>query len=98
MDYWGFLSLLLVPACLLSMWERDIVDQLDMRIMNKMEELTKAEFLADFFCSNLAKEVYKSLSHLDNYDDVVSSLTHFGEKLWFQIEQNQEESGDDTDY
>ena len=63
-----------------------------------MDELTKAEFLADFFCSPLGKEVYKSLSHLDNYDDVVSCITHFAEKLWFQIEQAHKESEDDTDY
>lgn len=63
-----------------------------------MDELTKAEFLADFFCSNLAKEVYKSLGHLTDYQDVVSSLAHFAEKLWFEIEQAQKESEDDTDY
>jgi len=63
-----------------------------------MDEVSKAEFYADFFCSPLGKEVYKSLSHLDNYDDVVSCMTHFAEKLWFQIEQSQKESDDGTDY
>ena len=63
-----------------------------------MDEVSKAEFYADFFCSPLGKEVYKSLSHLDNYEEVVKSLANFADKLWDEIEQVQEESGDDTDY
>lgn len=62
-----------------------------------MDELTKAEFLADFFCSPLAKEVYKSLPHLDNFKDVVSSLSSFAEKLWNEINVAiEEDEGDES--
>jgi hypothetical protein len=49
------------------------------------DKISKAEFLADFFCSSLAKEVYKSLSDVSNNAD----------KLWQEINECQE---DDTDY
>ena len=57
--------------------------------------VSKVEFLADFFCSPLAKEVYKGLSGVSNNDDVIDSLINFANKLWEEIESNIE---NDTDY
>lgn len=59
------------------------------------DKISKAEFLADFFCSSLAKEVYKSLSDVSNNNEVVRSLVNFADKLWQEINECQE---DDTDY
>ena len=58
--------------------------------------INKAEFLADFFCSPLAKEVYKGLTTVSNNDEIVQSLINFANKLWNEIESNIER--DDTDY
>ena len=58
--------------------------------------INKAEFLADFFCSPLAKEVYKGLITFSNNDEVVDSIVSFANKLWAEIESNIDT--DDTDY
>lgn len=62
--------------------------------------ISKAEFLADFFCSNLAKEVYKSAQGLESNTEVVESLVHFANLLWDEIEEaiKQQSDDDDTDY
>lgn len=57
--------------------------------------INKAEFLADFFCSPLAKEVYKGLANVSNNDEIVISLVNFANKLWEEIESNID---NDTDY
>jgi hypothetical protein len=62
------------------------------------DQLSKAEFLADFFCSNLAKEVYKSLSNVSSNDEIAESLVNFANKLWNEIKEAMEEDGDDADY
>lgn len=62
------------------------------------DQLSKAEFLADFFCSNLAKEVYKSLSNVSSNDEITESLVNFANKLWNEIKEAMEEDGDDADY
>lgn len=60
-----------------------------------MEKLTKSEFLADFFCSSLAREVFKSLNDVSSENEVVSSLIRFANKLWIEIENAQ---ANETDY
>ena len=59
--------------------------------------ISKAEFLADFFCSPLAKEVYKGLSTISSNDEIVISLVNFANKLWEEIESNIN-NDNDTDY
>ena len=60
------------------------------------DQISKAEFLADFFCSPLAKEVYKGLNSLSNNDEIAQSLISFADKLWDEIKASMDE--DDTDY
>jgi hypothetical protein len=60
------------------------------------DQISKAEFLADFFCSPLAKEVYKGLNSLSNNDEIAQSLVSFANKLWDEIKASMDE--DDTDY
>jgi len=60
------------------------------------DQISKAEFLADFFCSPLAKEVYKGLNSLSNNDEIAQSLISFANKLWDEIKVSLDE--DDTDY
>lgn len=64
--------------------------------MDEDMSINKAEFLADFFCSPLAKEVYKGLTTVSNNDEIVESIISFANKLWDEIESNIEE--DETDY
>ena len=50
------------------------------------EEITKAIFLADFFCSPLAAEVYKN--NIDNLlVNRLSLLSSVGDSLWKKIEE-----------
>jgi hypothetical protein len=60
------------------------------------DQISKAEFFADFFCSPLAKEVYKGLNLLSNNDEIAQSLVSFANKLWDEIKAATDE--DDTDY
>ena len=52
-----------------------------------MDELSKASFLADFFCSELAVEVYKNAVREVTTVDRVTYITNFGDKLWEEIEK-----------
>lgn len=52
-----------------------------------MDELSKASFLADFFCSELAVEVYKNAVREVTTVDRVSYITSFAERLWDEIER-----------
>lgn len=61
-----------------------------------MDELNKASFLADFFCSELAVEVYKNSVREVNVQDRVVYLINFAESLWKEISQSLEEG--DNDY
>lgn len=62
-----------------------------------MDELSKASFLADFFCSELAVEVYKNAVREVTTVDRVSYITNFADKLWEEIEKCiEDDSG--TDY
>lgn len=60
------------------------------------DQLSRAEFLADFFCSSLAREVYKGLSHISNNEEITISLVNFANRLWDEIKEAMRE--DDTDY
>lgn len=62
-----------------------------------MDELTKASFYADFFCSELAVEVYKNAVREVTTVDRVTYITNFADKLWEEVEKCIEED-DGTDY
>lgn len=62
-----------------------------------MDELNKASFLADFFCSELAVEVYKNAVREVTTVDRVTYITNFADKLWEEIYKCIEEE-DGTDY
>jgi hypothetical protein len=49
------------------------------------EELDKATFLADFFCSELAVEVYKNSVREVTSVDRVKYLVSFAESLWREL-------------
>ena len=61
-----------------------------------MDELNKASFFADFFCSELAVEVYKNSVREVTAPDRVTYLVSFAEGLWKEISESMEES--DNDY
>lgn len=61
-----------------------------------MDELNKASFLADFFCSELAVEVYKNSVREVTAPDRVNYLVNFAESLWKEISESIEDS--DGDY
>ena len=62
-----------------------------------MDELNKASFYADFFCSELAVEVYKNAVREVTTVDRVSYITNFAERLWEEIEKSIEDDNN-TDY
>ena len=62
-----------------------------------MDELTKASFYVDFFCSELAVEVYKNAVREVTTVDRVTYITNFADKLWEEVEKCIEED-DGTDY
>lgn len=49
------------------------------------EELDKSSFLADFFCSELAVEVYKNSVREVTSPDRVKYLVNFAESLWREL-------------
>jgi hypothetical protein len=49
------------------------------------EELDKSSFLADFFCSELAVEVYKNSVREVTAPDRVKYLVSFAESLWREL-------------
>lgn len=61
------------------------------------EELNKVMFLADFFCSELAAEVFKysATNGLKSDGDHAKAVSSFGEALWRELSIAREE--DDTD-
>lgn len=60
------------------------------------EELNKVVFLADFFCSELAVEVFKySTQNTNPGVDHAKYLSSFGESLWRELAIARDE--DDTD-
>jgi len=61
-----------------------------------MDELNKASFLADFFCSELAVEVYKNSVREVNVTDRAVYLISFAERLWQEVKESMGE-GDDWD-
>ena len=63
-----------------------------------MDELNKAMFYADFFCSELAVEVYKNAVREVTAVDRVPYLINFADRLWEEVEKAQEDSDDGTDY
>lgn len=63
-----------------------------------MDELNKAMFYADFFCSELAVEVYKNAVREVTSVDRVPYLINFADRLWEEVEKAQEDSDDGTDY
>jgi len=63
-----------------------------------MDELSKASFLADFFCSELAVEVYKNAVREVTTVDRATYLTNFAERLWEEIEKVAGDEDNDTDY
>ena len=58
-----------------------------------MDELNKASFLADFFCSELAVEVYKNSVREVTGPDRVTYLISFAEALWKEISESMEDEG-----
>lgn len=58
--------------------------------MNDEEPISKQLFLADFFCSELAAEVYRNTG-------TVKEVTEFAEVLWETIQASKEESEGDED-
>lgn len=62
-----------------------------------MDELNKAMFYADFFCSELAVEVYKNAVREVTTVDRVSYITNFAERLWEEIEKSIEDDNN-ADY
>lgn len=62
-----------------------------------MDELNKAMFYADFFCSELAVEVYKNAVREVTTVDRVSYITNFAQRLWEEIEKSIEDD-ENTDY
>ena len=63
-----------------------------------MDELSKASFLADFFCSELAVEVYKNAIREVTTVDRATYLINFADKLWEEIEKAVGDEDSDTDY
>jgi hypothetical protein len=65
-----------------------------------MDELNKAMFYADFFCSELAVEVYKNSVREVTTPDRVSYLVNFAESLWEKIKEAEadDESSDGTEW
>jgi len=65
-----------------------------------MDELNKAMFYADFFCSELAVEVYKNSVREVTTVDRVSYLVSFAERLWEKVKEAEESDPDsgDTDW
>jgi hypothetical protein len=59
-----------------------------------MDDLNKASFLADFFCSELAVEVYKNSVREVNVADRAVYLINFAERLWQEVKNSMGE-GDD---
>ena len=57
-----------------------------------MDELNKASFLADFFCSELAVEVYKNSVREVTAPDRGTYLVSFAESLWKEISESIEDS------
>jgi len=53
-----------------------------------MDELNKASFLADFFCSELAVEVYKDSVRGVNVTDRAVYLINFAERLWQEVKES----------
>jgi len=49
------------------------------------EELDKSSFLADFFCSELAVEVYKNSLREVTAPDRVKYLVSFAQSLWREL-------------
>ena len=63
-----------------------------------MDELNKSSFLADFFCSELAVEVYKNAVREVTMVDRAAYLTNFAERLWEEIEKAASDEDSETDY
>ena len=61
-----------------------------------MDELNKAMFYADFFCSELAVEVYKNSVREVTSPDRVGYLVSFADKLWDKIKEAEEEGDSDS--
>ena len=61
------------------------------------EDLSKSMFLADFFCSELAVEVYKNSVREVTTPDRVTYLVAFADKLWEKIKDAAVENEDGTD-
>jgi outer membrane phospholipase A len=59
--------------------------QLTFKEYNMDDELEKASFLADFFCSELAVEVYKNSVREVTSADRVKYLVSFAESLWREL-------------
>ena len=62
-----------------------------------MDDLNKATFYADFFCSELAVEVYKNAVR-EAVIDKVSYLVNFADRLWDEIKIASENEDTETDY
>ena len=62
-----------------------------------MDELNKASFLADFFCSELAVEVYKNSVREVNVNDRAVYLINFAERLWQEVKDSMSEGDDWSD-
>ena len=62
---------------------------------NMDDELDKASFLADFFCSELAVEVYKNSVREVTSPDRVKYLVSFAESLWRELCLAKSDDADD---
>ena len=69
--------------------------QLTFKEYNMDEELDKSTFLADFFCSELAVEVYKNSVREVTSPDRVKYLVSFAESLWRELCLAKSDDADD---
>ena len=60
------------------------------------EDMSKSDFLADFFCSELAVEVYKNSVREVTSADRVKYLVSFAEALWREICLAREDGDDNS--
>lgn len=62
------------------------------------EELNKVMFLADFFCSELAVEVFKysTKNGLKSDSDHAKAVSSFGEALWRELAIARDEGDTDS--
>jgi hypothetical protein len=62
------------------------------------EEISKAEFLIDFLCSELGSEVYKNSVREVNANDRPDYLINFASGLWKHIQEEKDNEEKDNEW